>query len=154
MIHYNISHLIQRYFKGTKYPMKSYATNVPVHETVKYINTVSLQTPKVSGSCPACSSISIKLSTLSVQAYTHFISTRLYTLHSITNWGTSDNATTHVQILALPKFKNGVQMFQNANEIQGTLVARGWRDYLFPNKNVHWGGGRSCFYFWIINREG
>lgn len=85
MIHYNISHLIQRYFKGTKYPMKSYATNVPVHETVKYINIVSLQTPKVSCSCPACSSISIKLSTLSVQAYTHFISTRLYTLHSITN---------------------------------------------------------------------
>lgn len=134
--------------------MKSYATNVPVHETVKYINTVSLQTPKVSGSCPACSSISIKLSTLSVQAYTHFISTRLYTLHSITNWGTSDNATTHVQILALPKFKNGVQMFQNANEIQGTLVARGWRDYLFPNKNVHWGGGDHAFTFGLeIGRD-
>lgn len=54
----------QRLFEGTKYPMKSFATNV--HNNVKYINTVSLQTPKVSGSGTACSSISIKLSTLSV----------------------------------------------------------------------------------------
>lgn len=87
-----------------------------INNYVKYINIVSLQTPKVSGSCPACSSRSIKLSTQSVQGYT---------LHSITNWGTSDNAITHVQILALPKCGNGVQMFQNANKIQGTLVARG-----------------------------
>lgn len=64
MIHYNNAHLNQRLFEGTKYPTKSFATNV--HNNVKYINTVSLQTPKVSGSDTACSSISIKLSTLSV----------------------------------------------------------------------------------------
>lgn len=29
------------------------------------------------------------------------------------------------KILALPKFRNGAHMFQNANKTQGTLVARG-----------------------------